>query len=317
MYKIVVIGIGNLGKRHVQSLLKSEFDMEIYCTDPVDSNFNEIKAMESECMGTKKVFYTNSIDELPKEIDFAIIATSSFVRRNVFEELVEHRVVRNLIFEKVLFPKISDYKDVYKLLNEKKINAWVNCARREWESWQEVKKEIDGEDIVSLDISGTEWGLACNGIHMLDLARYFDATINVEYVSFDSIINSKRKGYKELYGKIIGSGTRCKHLAISCYCGKKIDCIFKIQTDKRIIIVNEKMGIKQIISIENNDVVTKEFKVEYQSCLTQKSVKNIFDEGITGLPTYVESMDEHIQLLEPMIDFFEKNGGEKGICPIT
>ncbi len=315
MYKIIVIGIGNLGKRHVQSLLMSNLDMHIECVDVVDVNFEEIKSMPQT--GVKELEFYNDLQSVGIEYDLAIIATSSAVRKRMFFELLTGRVIHNIIFEKVLFQKIEDYYDVKKALDECKINAWVNCARREWDSWSTLKEELDNEEILSFDITGTNWGFGCNSIHMLDIISFFDSTIELTYFDFGNIKESKRSGYKELDGCLIGKGERCKSFSISCFEGENVTMSMCISTCNRRIIIHEGAGKKVEISLKGGEVKNDDFVVEYQSGLTKKSVENILLNGETQLPHFDESMNEHLQIIKPMIEYFEKNGGEKKLCPIT
>lgn len=315
MYKIVVVGIGNLGKRHVQSLLKSKFDMNIMCIDKSDVNFDEISKMETN--GIKQISFYSDYNSLPKELDLVIIATSSAARREVFEKLIVASKVNNIIFEKVLFQREEDYMFVQDVLRRNEIQAWVNCARREWDSWRELKKRIEEEGLKEINIVGSNWGFACNSIHMLDLIHFFDPSIVVCDSYFEKIIPSKREGYKELFGSVNGKGKNCKHFSISCYEGEEISCTFSIATKLANWIVNEGMGKVYRIPLCDEQCNIMDFVIEYQSNLTHKSVEGILVDGKSNLPSYEEAMCEHLQLLKPMITYFEKNGGEKDLCPIT
>lgn len=315
MYKIVVIGTGNLGKRHVQSILKSKLDLSIECVDISDANNDEIR--NYEILGKKEISFFNDLNDVSKNIDLAIIATSSAVRKMMFEELVLNHEVYNIIFEKVLFQKIDDYYYVKEILDRHHIKAWVNCARREWNSWQKMVDVLNSEEILSFDVKGTDWGLACNSIHMLDLLRMIDDDVTVTNTLFDRVVDSKRKGYKELYGKIIGKGNKIKSFSISCVEDSKVEELIEITTADKHWIINEQKNALYCVNLRDASVHQEEFIAEYQSVLTQKTVESIFENGMSNLPTYDVAMDEHIQIIKPMIQFFESKGGEKALCPIT
>ncbi len=178
MYNIAIIGLGKLGKRHLQSVLESELPLNIYC---MDVNEYALKDFTWENrFNNKEIFFKTNMDNFPDNIDLAILSLSSKQRREVFEELIKISAVKNVIFEKVLFQKIEDYEVVESILKEKKINAYVNCSRREMKIYQDLKADMDECEFFDVQITGAEWGLGCNCIHMLDLIDYLDKPNFVE-----------------------------------------------------------------------------------------------------------------------------------------
>ena len=55
----------------------------------------------------------------------------------------------------------------------------------------------------------------------------------------------------------------------------------------------------------------------YQSQMTQYVIEDILLKGTCKLTTYEESSRMHLEFIKPLIEFFEKHGMEKGLCPIT
>ena len=133
MKTIVVIGLGNLGERHLQSLLIYRDEYKICGVEPNANRADELTSKYPDA----HIF--NNIECIPDEIDLGIIATSSGPRRAVFDELILHSEVKNILFEKILFQNVKDYIYVDEILKTKGIKAWVNCARREWNSYKCLK----------------------------------------------------------------------------------------------------------------------------------------------------------------------------------
>lgn len=79
---IVIIGVGALGKRHLQSILNSKYDMTIYC---VDAYPKALEGFETNGYEGKKIIFSSDLSEIPDEIDFALFAMSSVGRREMFE----------------------------------------------------------------------------------------------------------------------------------------------------------------------------------------------------------------------------------------
>ena len=137
MENIAIIGVGALGKRHLQSMVELQNQYQIYA---VEINKEIIKILSTEF---PNVNFVKTVEELPNELEAVVIATNSNIRRLLFEQLINHATVKNIIFEKVLFQKEEDYYFVQNKLNELNTSAWVNCARREWNSYKSLKNELN------------------------------------------------------------------------------------------------------------------------------------------------------------------------------
>ena len=314
MVNIGLIGAGSIGQRHLESVVAVSQEYEIYIIEKKDTTVQEIK----KTYGNRVKFadYSN----LP-DLDLCIIATASDVRREVFEMLTDNVKVKYIIFEKVLFQKIEDYYYVYLKLMEKGIKSWVNCTRREQNSYIELKKEMDQCSQFTFTVSGGEWGLCCNGIHMMDLMEYMAG--NNSYV-MDSLAlqlplkESKRKGFYELYGSLTGSNGRCSFFQITCMKNVTVPVIITILGDKVHAVIDE-AGQMMYISQKSDEWNWKsqKFELQYTSEISGEIVKKIIDSGFCNLPDYETAMKTHIKFLNCIFNLFRKNNMEDEICPIT
>lgn len=316
MYNIAIIGVGALGLRHLQSVSELDKSLNIYV---IDNNPDAIANAMEQC--TREVIGGENISILPEEIDVAIIATTSKVRRQIFEQLVAHSKIRNVIFEKVLFQKVDDYYVVEQLLKEHSIRAWVNCARREYDSYHTVKNLLSSCENYVFHMAGGNWGMACNGIHMVDLVEFLEGSAQcaIEQMNLQPVIeDSKRSGYKEVYGTITGKCGRCEAFSITCFGNSTVPTQIDIVSDKfRCTIIESER--KLILVSGENDWEDEEqfFVVPYQSQLTGGVVKNILENGTCRLPEYPDAMRLHLEFIKPLIQFFESQGMEREVCPIT
>jgi len=316
---IAVIGTGNIGRRYLQSLSTLDGRYEIYATDKNE----ECRQTINREFGTR-IHMVNEIKELPDIIDLCAITTTSDVRRQVFEELIDKKKVKNIIFEKVLFQKIGDLVDVERILADNDIKAWVNCSRREDPKYKAFKEELLEARELNISYSGQEWGLCCNGIHMIDLFAFLSDSkeVCIDYSSFDDyIFGSKRKGFYELYGSIVGHVGKCRFFSVTC--GRadnagNVDSLMTIESESGCYIIDEAKGT--IVHRKNDESVweQREFKLKYTSEIMGDIIKKIVDTGDCNLPGYKESMAIHTQYLETIGNFMYKHGiGDKETCPIT
>lgn len=316
MKKIAIIGGGNIGSRYVESLLNTEFAYELYI---VDTSAQALKVL-AEKVGENRgnITYLSEIEGLPASLDLAAVTTTSGGRRAVTEKLLTSADVKYLILEKPLFCKMDDYEIIETLLEEKHVKAWVNCTRRETASYQRLKSLLQ-EEAFEFVLSGSEWGMGCNATHYLDLICFLAGTDEMEVNAdglYNTILESKRKPYKEILGTITGNAGRCVHFSLTAHGRGTIPVLITIKTSKKVYLVSE-AGQSLSIWEKDGSCDRTDFKLPYTSQAMGPIIEKIITTGNCLLADYAESAKIHKALQRPLTDFFEKMGGEKGICPIT
>lgn len=315
-YKILVVGLGALGKRHLSSILNSSLPLDIYCYD-INPNCLDSFTFEDK-FNNKSFCIISDFAEISSEIDFALFSMTSKGRRSVFDLLVNKVKVKNILFEKVLFQKLEDYSHVSSELRRLNIKSWVNCARRQMDSYQALRTELKHAKEMYIDVSGSEWGLACNAIHEIDLIEFLSGCTETNITKLDLlpiIGESKRSGFKEVYGSIYGNCGKCKEFSITCLHDSNSPSVFHISTDEFQYIILE--GQNKLIKISTDKYEISDFVMPYQSHMTQYVIEDILLRGTCKLTTYEESSRMHLEFIKPLIEFFENHGMEKGLCPIT
>ena len=319
MYNIVVIGAGQLGSRHIQSIKSTHHQCKLYVVDRIRESLEKTKAVfESTQVDSliQEVYYCENSNSLPEVIDFLLISTGSRPRAAIFKDIAERYQIKNVVFEKVLFQKESDYHEVAAILKDKGIKAWVNCPRRMYEGYKALQPLFKGKT-VNMTVNGGLWGMGCNSIHFLDvysfLTGYTNYTLSTEGVDHD-IIDSKRAGYKEFTGTLTAhfanSGTVVLHSANNAICH-----LMTLNTDDTFCCVSEVEKECWIKSVDRNEVVA--FPVPYQSQLTSIVLDSIIDKGTCELATFEESAQIHLPLIKGLIAFLNKHGIDTDNCPIT
>ena len=320
---IALIGAGELGSRHLQGLLKSRRHLTIYVVDPYEESLLRAEKRCKEVLGNDdnhKVIYSSSMDTMERDIDLAIIATSSGPRRSVLESLLERTNTSYLVMEKFLFQSIKDYDEVGEMLEKRKIQAWVNCARRLIPIYQELRNEYVKSKYFNMSVSGGNWGLGCNGIHMLDLYTYLCGGKLIHYdttLMDEKWIDSKRKGYIEFTGQLSLDSSKGV-LSLCSYNGDATPIIISFSSDKGSGIIDESKGIVRFIKESNKDYKEEVFSLRFQSDLTGGLADEILETGKCELPSYQESAELHKCLLNAYLEQYNKSiQSTEDRCPIT
>lgn len=323
MINIAIIGAGQLGSRHLQSLALLDHKVSIQVIDPSADSLKTAEARFKEVVSSFKgtVSFHSDISSLEKNIEVAIVATNSKVRRAIVEQLIANSTLKNIILEKFLFTKEEDYGAVEKLLSEKNIKTWVNCPRRMMDFYKDLRKEMKGS--IHFMATGNAWGLGCNGIHLLDLFAFLTGTTDIK-LSNDlidkKIIESKRAGYIEFTGTITGQ-TDSHSFHITSFAEQTSPLQIIINTPTAKYSIEEGANGKAWISKYENkwNWEEKTFTMPFQSQLTNIVVDEILSSGNCALTTYEESSHLHILFLNNLLAHLRKINNDNTIteCPIT
>ncbi|MAZ79882.1 MAG: hypothetical protein CMD72_03970 [Gammaproteobacteria bacterium] len=321
---IAIIGCGNIGFRHLESILNINEFKTVYIVDSSKQSLIRCQNLASSINSSyNNINYYSSIKELNSNIslDIAIIASNSSVRAALIKELYSKITPKHLILEKLLFTKISDLTYFLNFFKEYKSKVWVN----QWLD-SEVKylsNLIPKNEKFNLTISGSQWGLCCNSVHFIEWfhAMSLRKKIKITGYNFKNIIEAKRSGYYEIIGSIKASSNTGNTLLLDSDGQNnpdesinidllspsiKISCIW---TDDRLIghYVDQEGTKKQL----------KE-KIEYQSQRTHKVILELINSNKCNLPSYKTSYEQHLLFYPLFNEYFKENGfnTQNGI-PIT
>lgn len=322
MNRIVLIGVGGIGFRHFQSLMTDrKHELHLTLVDVDKSAL--LKAEEYEAQNINnfiKVDYVEDIALVQGAIDVAIIATSSMVRRKIFEELTSRAEVKNVIFEKFLFPKMIDYQEVKQILDIKKIRAFVNCPCRLYPGYVSLKEELRNVNHLDVGCTGSNWGMACNVIHTIDVLGFlldsYDTLMVDASMLDEEVIEAKRKGYIEFTGRLM------------CELGNKANIVFDSDKtgetpfkftiyagDKIYTILEEQR--KMLIS-HKGECRECDFPIYYQSQLTATVIDELIETDHCGLTRFDDTIQWHTAFLSAFLEKYNQaTGSREDACPIT
>ena len=310
----LIIGFGNIGKRHFEAIINVERIKAIYIFDICRIDLSKVFIPS-----TIKVTIIKNIRFAPRNIDFCIIATGSKGRELIIEKILQNSDIKNMIIEKVLFQKISSYDYIQRLLIDRKVSTFVNCPRRLMGSYKMLKKRIKNHKIISIRVYGGNWNMASNSIHFLDLFQWF---IDAETMRFsleghfeEGYQLSKRAGYIEVFGTLIGSMNETE-IAITCNRSDEPKIIEIITNYDRFVVDETKQWL---VHLADNKIIDEQpFKIDFVSNLTSIAVEQLINFDMTELTPFSISADLHKKLISQILIHQNKyllNEDEK--CLIT
>ncbi len=312
MKKIMIVGTGNIGSRHLQALkaVKIPLDITVIDTNPESLQIAE-ERYKTMPKGEKKhkIKYCTNYDGFKEELDIAIIATHSTIRREIIEQLLEMTSVKSFILEKILFNKSKDYFFVKNLINKHNSQAWINCTRRlipfyknEIKNWFKKKKII-------FNISGSQWKLMSNLIHLTDLLAFIleDNEFRIDYNNLDlNLIKSNIPNFYEINGSLEVYFSEGSLGIINCFSTGIQPTIIDIASDQIRCIINEREGKTMVNSSNKIGWEVFDSRILYTSQLTTLIVEDILEKNTCELTSYEESMNLHLLTYEPLLHFLNE-----------
>lgn len=325
--KILLVGAGELGSRHLQSLLSHAREgekREVCVFDPSEASLEltKIRASQVDMAKQTVVEYSQTLNFSVLSFDLVVIATNAAVRLRAIKEVLSQYSVNYFLLEKILFQNTTDLIIAERLITEAAKKAWVNCPRRHFPSYKQLSGILQGCEINSMVVTGNRWGMACNSVHFLDLWFYLagiaNYKIDISRLS-NNIIESKRSGFKEIEGEILcHSDNRSLQLICTNNENLPISTEITIQTDQHIVRIDEINGSFTICNRENGNDETLDFTVLYQSQMTGHVASDIYHVGECDLTPFSESSSIHAPFLSALLQFFQKNDSADLVCcPIT
>ncbi|MEK6628243.1 MAG: Gfo/Idh/MocA family oxidoreductase [Bdellovibrionota bacterium] len=332
--KILLIGAGQIGSRHLQGLALLNNGAKIDIVDPSKESLATAKQRYEDVKNDSSPidlnFYT-SLTDLDKNTayDFAIIATDARIRKGVTVNLLSTLAIKKIIFEKVLFQKKTDYLEIDQLLKKHQVKAWVNCPMREWPGYKTLKKQIAQHESkptsYKMTVTGGDWGLACNSIHYVDLFTHLTGltptAFSTDFLETE-IRASKRAGFYELTGELNVMFADQSKVTLFCDFNSTKPVQLTIETGQQRHIIKEDLKCCYSSYASSNWKFEKwDLEMPYQSQLTGLILNELTQTGRTDLPTYQESMNIHLPMIESFTEFFKIHlkTDTKGdlSCPIT
>ena len=326
---ILIVGAGQLGSRYLQGMANCRNTLDIYVQDISEQSLQIAKQRWEQVFHTAnpslhdgvtesavqhKATFLTSFEKIPKQIDIAVVSTNADVRPQVAKQIATNKEVRYWIFEKVLAQSVTALDEIL-LLTQNSAGAWTNIPRRMMIWHQQIREKLRIDIPLHFTGIGSLWGLACNGIHYLDLAAWWtgETLKTIDISELDSQwIESKRLGFLEITGKITAFFSGGTTFSLE----SKLEgppLILKVEGKKNFWKIDEQNGV---LSGPNGLLITG--KNELQSLMTTQLVDTLLTNGDCDLPKLSESVEMHRVYLRSLLEHWNNvHSSNIDVLPIT
>ena len=180
--KIIVIGVGRMGVRHLVGL-NGINGLDVVAVDPSENAISEAKKNTYE-FTIKWHSNLSSIQEL--KFDLAIISSTANARLENLKWCIE-RGAKNIILEKPLAQSRAELDKIESLVNMSSVNVYCNFYRRQLKYCLDIRKRFQSNEgskkHLTIVIASGAMGLACNGLHYIDSAIHMTGSKNPKIIS--------------------------------------------------------------------------------------------------------------------------------------
>jgi predicted dehydrogenase len=319
VHQVAIIGAGQLGRRHLQGLVKSGQPLSVHVVDPFEASRRAVEdyITSPEAGPLPSIQVHASPGALPAQLDLVVIATTASQRLDALEQLVRVARVRHVVLEKFLFNDSEQYARAAALIAEHGITAWVNTPRRHFDVYRTLREQLRGDRLLQFTVDGGDWGLCCNSVHFIDLAQFLTGATELRAFETrfdDGVMASKREGYVELTGEVAGEIGPARFIVRSIR-GSTKPITVTLHSERQTVFVVE--GAGTLWRVGQGPVETENFRLPYQSEMTGTIADQLLATGHCDLTPYADSVAAHLPLLRAFAQRAGTVAGTRAQCAIT
>lgn len=306
IYKILIVGLGNIGLRHYESLNNSKYNIDILIYDINKKSYTKINK-------NKKNHKTTFISDLRKlnhkNFFLTIISTPAFHRLEICKKITRLSNSKYFIIEKILEQSENRLNELAKLFKNKR-NCWVNTPFPVSEPFKKIKRFLP-KNLNEIYVNGYNWNLASNFIHFVSLVDYFFDQKKIHNILIDKNSYwalSKRENFREFYGTIRIKFRKVTLILTNRLNRENINKKFSIKISNRINKITYNQD-SEFFKINNKKINCS--KITLQSNLTKIYLKQLIKENKLELNRLNKSVNLHIPVINAFKKHFNENNEKK------
>jgi predicted dehydrogenase len=325
--RVLLVGCGELGSRHLQAVATLPEVAEIEVVDPRPEALAAAAARLQEVADrapTTVVRWYTALDEAGNGGDLCIVATQAAGRCQLVQDIVQQLGYRRFLLEKIVGQSIREIEELLDFGRVWGLEVWVNLKTRAYPIHEHVRRRLgEGEPLLFNAVGGNH-GLANNGVHTADLFVFYDGArrIDVGGAAIDPVLHPSKRGKNlfDLSGTLQGVTERGSHFTLSYARDHAQSEVISVGTRRYRCIVDHfhrwavesdrtTGGSWRSVPFEGNLLV---------SHMTRAFARDILAAGGCRLPTLEESLPAHRFILGALQPAFRRLlEREVELAPVT
>lgn len=324
--RIVIVGCGQMGSRHLQAIVKlgGQLNIQVVEHNPANQYLAQKRLQEVLTRGQPvEIKWYKDIAELDSRPDLTIVATKAAGRVDILKELAMMGHSRFLI-EKMVCQSVEEYDDLLETFEGLKIKAWVNCTRPYFPVYEKAIEVMRNDGELIFNAMAGNLGLGCNSIHLLNL--FLTMTGDPQDVHLDGrslfpalLPNKRGKKLVEFAGNITAETSKQSFATISFHRHNNSQVLINAISKNWRLFVDEGNNEALMASKRNQwQREAYEFKSRLSSELTTEVAQTIIKEDACKLPTVRDCYYIHKELFRIFNSHIQSITGKNvNLCPVT
>lgn len=326
-FRILLVGCGELGSRHLQAVarLAQVGEIEVVDLRPEALEFGRRRLSEmSDLTPGLRLRWLTDLGEASTGGEVCIVATQAQGRCGQVREVAERLGYTAFLVEKIVAQSIREMEELMELSRLRGLSIWVNLKTRAYPIHQRIKSLLNPTEHFTMQVLGGNWGLANNGIHTADLFAFYDGGLSIENCggSVDPILHSSKRGGDlfDLSGTLEGLTQKGSRLSLTYLSQSSAPELISIAAAKQRFVIDH-FSRWAMQSASENDWAWRPLAFEGNllvSEMTKGFIMDIASRGRCALPTLEESCVSHRFILGGLRPHFNRLlKKDLELCPVT
>ena len=325
--KVLLIGCGQLGSRHLQALVCVSSVEKIVVVDPTSESLELGRRRIDEVAGRNRNIsfqWQGSLGPEAVGCDLCVIATQAPGRGAILKDTAERTGCRSFLIEKVVAQSIAEYDGMMDLSKKLGLKVWVNCKTRAYDIHRYIKSKLDPAEPITFSAVGGNHGLGNNGVHEADIFIYHDGCRELKLAGerIDGRLYSSKRGshIQDLSGALFGVSEKGSEFVLSFAPGHVgPDLITITSPGARFMVDHFQKFAMESYPVDNwawrPVMINENWAVSH---MTTTFASDILAQNQCRLPTLEDCYPAHKFILEALQPAFNRlRGRHEDYCPIT
>ena len=326
-HRLLIVGCGDIGSRHLQAVATLPEVRAIDVVDPRPAAHAMAQQRLAEVSGRRHDFpirWLTTLDDAQPEGSLCIVATQAEGRSPLMQEIVTRCGYTTFLVEKLVTQSIAEYEELLAFAAAHGVRGWVNCKTRAYPFHQRAKQCLDATEPIMFQAAGGNYGVATTGIHLVDLFLFYDESsdLQLDGAFLDPVLHPSKRGATlfDLSGTIVGHTPKGSRFIVSFAKEHKASLPITLVSPRYRCIVDD-VQRWAVESDERSGWVWRRAPFEGNlliSAMTAQFVRDILTTGTCHLPTLHESFAAHRVIFAALQSQFTRLlEREATLCPVT
>ena len=327
--RVLIVGCGQLGSRHLQAVAALPEVSEIDVVDPRAEALalgQERLADVSDRNPRARFRWLSSLEMATGGGDLCIVATQAGGRCQLVQDVAERVGYSSFLLEKPAGQSMQEFERLEALLRARGCSAWVNLKTRTYPIHQYIKQQLEPGEPILFSSMGGNHGLANNGVHTADLFAFYDGAEEIELVGswIDPVLHPSKRGADlfDLSGTLQGKTATGSHFTLSYASHHKRSELLSVTSWRYRCLVDQSELRRWVVESREETGWTWQPVPSMENLrvseMTRQFATEILATGTCALPTLTESLAAHRFIFGAIqAPFSQLLGREVELCPVT